>query len=240
LNIALEKIKTFKEVILRENMERYRSFKGVVNLFKGYHSRKTGIRRPRNTIVIVCEGEKTEITYFEGFRERYSGVQIEPLHGGCTDPINIVKFALDQIEYYDIDFENGDAIWCVFDVDENENRFLSKALKEANKNRLNIALSNPSFEFWYLIHFEKKVAYISRSEAIDELKKYIPKYEKKMNVFPILKPKLQNAIEHAKFLNKQHEKNKIKLFSKESNPSSQVFKLIEYIESIKQMNKTDI
>ena len=133
---------------------------------KPYKSRRVGTRRAKNNIVIVCEGEKTEVQYFEGFRKRNSGVNIRAVHGKCTDPKSIVDFAKDCVEKWDVDFDIGDGLWCVFDVDENA----------------------------------------------DE------------------------AIENAKKLNIMHESNGIDLFIRESNPSSQVFKLIDFIYELYEKN----
>ncbi len=74
---------------------------------KRYASRKKGIRKIKNIVVIVCEGKKTEPLYFNGFKKRYSGVQIETCHEKCTDPKNITNFARKKIKEYGIDFSDG-------------------------------------------------------------------------------------------------------------------------------------
>ena len=77
---------------------------------RGYKARKIWSRLPKNILVIVCEGEKTEIQYFNGFKERDSGLKIVSLHGKCTDPRNIVEFAKKQISRWDLNFEDGDGL----------------------------------------------------------------------------------------------------------------------------------
>ncbi|MCK4614285.1 MAG: RloB domain-containing protein [Thermoplasmata archaeon] len=206
---------------------------------RGYSRRKERNRRPRNRLIIVCEGQKTEVNYFKGFRTRYSNVEIIPMHGRCTDPKSIVKFAKEQIEKYDIDFKEGDGVWCAFDVDENSNDALKSAVELAEKTRkgkIRIALSNPSFEIWFLLHYRFNTSSRTRREALDEVKKFIPDYAKNKEVYSIVEDKLETAISNAKKLNVMHDKNNVDYYSRESNPSSQVFQLIEFIRELTEKN----
>ena len=45
-------------------------------MVKGYRSRPANLREQKTTLVIVCEGGKTERIYFEKYRERNSGLII--------------------------------------------------------------------------------------------------------------------------------------------------------------------
>ena len=47
-------------------------------------------------------------------------------------------------------------IWCFFDRDDNTNIMLSKAKQMALKEGYQIAFSNPSFEIWFLLHFNNQ------------------------------------------------------------------------------------
>lgn len=203
---------------------------------RGYRSRKRRIREPKNTFVIVCEGVKTEVNYFNGFRTRYSDVKIESIHGKCTDPKNIVEYAKDQISYWGLNFIEGDAIWCAFDVDENTTDDIKNAIIKAEKYGIKIALSNPSIELWFLLHFKHVTAKITRKDALIELKKFIKDYEKNMPVYDLLKEMMPTAITNAINLNKLHEKDRTLLFSRESNPSTQVFLLVESIHELIKNN----
>lgn len=122
----------------------------------GYKRRKSRIRIPRKVFIIVCEGEKTERIYFNRYRKRYSNLRIETPNSKFTDPVNLAKFAKEQIKKGDLDLKNGDAIWCVFDCDENTNEDMSRACRTAGKD-IKICLSNPSFELWFLLHYTSLV-----------------------------------------------------------------------------------
>jgi len=191
--------------------------------------RKQRTRVPRKVYVIVCEGEKTERIYFNRYKSRYSNLKIETPNSKCTDPKNLAKFARKQIEKKGLNFKNGDNIWCVFDCDENTNEDISQACKTA-ANDVKICLSNPNFEFWFLLHYEFIVTRLERSEVIEKLKrKHIPNYSKNTDVFDDLLNERSVAIDNAKKLNKLHGKNNIELTSVESNPSTQVYRIVEEI-----------
>ena len=200
---------------------------GYFNM-SGHKRRKQRTREPRKVYVIVCEGEKTEPIYFKRYRTRYSNLKIETPNSKFTDPINLATFAKEQIKKEDLDLRNGDVIWCVFDCDENTSDAITRACKIAGKD-VKICLSNPNFELWFLLHFSLIVSKLERSEVIDKLKEYIPKYEKNFDVYDLLLNNRSIAIDNAKKLNILHEKDGIKLISVESNPSTQVYSIAEEI-----------
>jgi hypothetical protein len=70
---------------------------------------------------------------------------------------------------------------------------------------------------------------LERSEVIEKLKKHIPNYSKSTDVFNDLLNKRSKAINTAEKLNEFHKKNNIKLISVESNPSTQVYRIVEEI-----------
>ncbi|ODS35603.1 MAG: hypothetical protein A7316_03540 [Candidatus Altiarchaeales archaeon WOR_SM1_86-2] len=206
---------------------------------RGYRPRKTNKThpiKPRRFVVIVCEGAKTETQYFNGFNERNSGVKIVPLYENCNGPKSIVESAEKQIDKYDLNLDEGDGLWCAFDVDENTNDMIAYAVKIADENNIRIALSNPCIELWFLLHYPWSYNWtLTRKEAFKELKGFIKDYDKNYpEIYSMLKDKLPTAIENAKKLDRIHEKNNIKLISVESTPSSQVFKLIESIQELKR------
>ena len=203
---------------------------GYFNM-SGHKRRKQRTREPRKVYVIVCEGKETERIYFKRYRTRYSNLKIEPLNSKFTDPINLARFAKERINKEGLDLRNGDIIWCVFDCDENTNDAISQACKIAGKD-VKICLSNPNFELWFLLHFSPIASKLDRFEVVNKLKEYIPKYDKTLDVYDLLLNNRSIAIDNAKKLNKLHEKDEIKLISVESNPSTQVYRVVEEILKI--------
>jgi acid phosphatase class B len=121
-------------------------------------------------------------------------------------------------------------------MDDRSNDVLIKAKTVADKNNINVVLSNRCFEIWYLLHFTYTTTeFVSTEQLIKALEPYIPDYTKNKNVFDKLEQQAdnrKNAIERAKKLVKYHENTKgISVYSKESNPSTDVYRLIEIIQN---------
>lgn len=203
----------------------------------GYSKRKSNTRTVYRTFVIVCEGQKTERIYFNRYRQRNSGLCIRTPNSKVTDPMGLVKFALSQIPKYGLDLSDGDMIWCVFDVDNNTNENIEKAKALAKNENIELCLSNPCFELWYLLHFCYFSTYIATNDLQSKLKAHIANYDKTKDYFDILLSKRDAAIRHSKTLKQKHDAEGIDLLRFHSNPSTQVFQLVEYILKIIRQNK---
>lgn len=151
----------------------------------------------RNTLLIVCEGTKTECSYFEAMRRDYRLSNVDVVVTGVGGaPITVVETAITRKAKADVRF---DEVWCVFDTEVPQNPSLQRALDKARAKKLSLAVSNPSFEFWYLLHF----AFTTRSfhdadEVIQELQRHISGYTKATACYFLLADKMDTAIEHAK------------------------------------------
>ena len=170
---------------------------------KGYGDRRINQRKEGVTFLIVCEGQKTERIYFGRYRERNSGLIIFTPDSTVTDPENLVEFAISQMKKCAIDFENGDQVWCVFDVDRNTNENIEKAKRKAQDANITLCLSNPCFEVWYILHFHYFDQRISSSDLQSKLEDRIPDYDKVKDYFDILISKREIAIKYAIKLNKK-------------------------------------
>ncbi|MEA4826889.1 MAG: RloB family protein [Clostridium sp.] len=229
-------------------------------------SRKKGTRRVNPTIVIICEGKETEVNYFEGFDSKYTRVDVKVADkksrgkdkGKATDCKSLVERAIYYKENkYDINEEDGDRVWCVFDVDinyKNNNAIQSKideiekARPIADRNKISLGVSNPCFELWFLLHFEYTTANLKNYDAvIQKLNKYISDYEKNKDIYEELKKLTDKAIDFGKRLRKHHEslgrklpnveKDKHKAIVKdlvESNPYTNIGDLVDYMEELER------
>jgi hypothetical protein len=90
-----------------------------------------------------------------------------------------------------------DEVWCVFDVDTHPN--LPAALQQAAANGIYVALSNPCFELWILLHFEDHRAHIDPKAAGRACRKHLPDYQKHIT-YAELKAKYAEAVERAQAL----------------------------------------
>ena len=73
-----------------------------------------------------------------------------------------------------------DAVWAVFDTERAAtNPRLHEARQKAAAKGIKLAISNPSFEYWLLLHFEYTTALMPKCEqVIAKLKRHIPGYDK--------------------------------------------------------------
>lgn len=162
-------------------------------------------RNAGKKILIACEGKYTEPKYFNAIRQdlRLSTVQVLVLPHEGTDPLSVVN----AVESARRDEERGknwddeDSAWAVFDGDEHIANNLSNwhtAIQKAKSQEINLAITNPCMEFWYLIHFQDHFANISRSQAKTLLNNHIPSYDKSKCYYPeLLKEKTEKALERA-------------------------------------------
>lgn len=186
--------------------------------------RKEGTRgKPKDSILIVCEGKETEPNYFKSFKVKT--VDVEAVGIGQ----NTVSLVRKAIELRDKSKANGkihNQVWCVFDRDSFPAENFKDAFTLAKQNDLKIAYSNEAFELWYLLHFNYYDTAFSRNNYEDMLTKLIgKKYDKKDKK---MYEKLENlgnkksALEHAnKLLSSYPDFNPEK-----NNPSTTVHHLV--------------
>lgn len=191
-------------------------------------SRKSNTRQPLFTILLVCEGSKTERIYLANYRSRSSGVRIEIPSNSITDPDGLLDYATVKADELGINKRNG-SVWVIFDADNHTDPELQRFATKARRNNINFLFSNPSFEIWYLLHFAYSTAALSNPELIQKLKQHLPTYDKATCYFSYLLDKQESAIQHASRLNAHHEEQGHTLFSLSSNPSTQVPQLIAHI-----------
>ncbi|MBN1124645.1 MAG: RloB domain-containing protein [Sedimentisphaerales bacterium] len=190
--------------------------------------------------MIVCEGQKTERYYFEGLKRTLGlqtmEIQVEPLGAA---PITVVDYALELREERKKRARRSpiltpyDDVWCVVDVEIPPHESLNRACVKARDNNLKFALSNPCFEYWYLIHFEHTSALMnSIDEVITRLKHHQSGYKKNdPDFFTIVFPHTQKAIDNAEaVLREKHYEDDLR----KCNPSTHVHRIVKKLLEIKE------
>lgn len=97
-----------------------------------------------------------------------------------------------------------------------------------------MAYSNPSFELWFLLHFVNQQAEVEDCQSLIRLLKQpnrIPDYEKNKDYFGVLKPLQATAIQRAKARADQVQKQGLEPISRQSNPLTTIWELVEYLNS---------
>jgi hypothetical protein len=190
--------------------------------------RTPGKRVPLKRIIVVCEGAETEPRYFQALRQRYrlSTVSIQIVKGRGA-PISVVEEAIRQKKKLD---DKGDEVWCVFDVEvEANNPSFDEAVGIARSGRLGLAISNPAFEYWYILHFEcTDRPFQNADDAVNRLRGHIPHYEKSISVFPALEERISVAIRNANQLRQRADEP----WDTFPNPSTGVDRLVVEITKL--------
>lgn len=199
----------------------------------GSYDRRPGRRPPGRCILIVCEGAETEPNYFESLRDYLKLSTVSVKIKDCAGaPISVVEEARAQEEKRLQDVRDGrtnaprfEAVWCVFDAeDPRHNQTFDRAVQIADQNGYQLAVSNPAFEFWYVLHFERTTRpFVDGDKLKRYLTRHIPGYKPAMPVFDVLVPSTATAIRHARSILEDHLRDKERF----PNPSTSVHLLVE-------------
>lgn len=191
-------------------------------------------REVKPRILVVCEGTVTEPRYFEDLRRKERAALVEiVIDGDGGEPKTLVERAVERkkqaerdAERYRDDNRRFDAVWCVFDVDEHPR--LADARQQARDNGIELAVSNPCFELWALLHLQEQNAHVSRHQTRQRLKKHLRAYDKELP-FEQIDAHYQQAVRRAEALDKRHQE----IDEPGTNPSTGVYRLTERIRRAK-------
>jgi hypothetical protein len=200
---------------------------------KGNIKRRGVVSRERRPLMLIAvEGRnKTERTYFEGFRHS-SSFTVKFARGNDTDPASMISVLEKQMSKDCIPSE-GDRAFCVIDMDCDQVK--AQCVKDMiTKNEaaaFEIILSNPCFEVWILCHYSASTkVFGSNREVIDAVKKIIPNYDKNMDIYPILFCRRDEAIQNAKALIAHRETQGRQRGDIHDNPSTEIHKIVELLK----------
>ena len=108
------------------------------------------------------------------------------------------------------------------------------AISYSEKHGYKIAYSNPAFEYWYLLHFEKRNGYLKDSATVIDIlenKGYLENYGKSVDVFEELQEHQPEAIQYAKERVERLTRDQVTVICRDSNPVTTVYELIEFLNS---------
>ena len=193
---------------------------------------------PRDHILIVCEGTKTEKHYFEDARQAI-GVQrgqaiVEVESGAGSNPKNIVETAR-KLKAKAMQEGNAfSSIYCVFDHDEHAH--FSESIDRAESLRMKSITSVPCFEYWILLHFcDHNAPYVRVGDrspcacCLRDVQKQWSDYEKSYkSLYTVLNPQLANA--------RQRAERRITAAQADGsdNPSTEIHRLLDAMEALKE------
>jgi hypothetical protein len=187
---------------------------------RGYQSRLVNTREPKQRILIVCEGSKTERYYFEELRRDHRLNAEVIVRGLGLDPSQLVETAQTESR-----LDDYDQVWCVFDRDTWPAQNFNNALAQARRLGIGVAYSNEAFELWYLLHFYYYDTGIPRQEYIERLDGLLghPYAKNSRDTYRELRSRQEDALRNARTLLAQYEPPD----PANDNPSTTVHLLVE-------------
>ncbi|MFD7065985.1 RloB family protein [Streptomyces sp. NPDC059913] len=135
------------------------------------------MRPEQRRFLIYCEGERTEVQYFRGLKAELRtlplAICLGKEHG---EPKSLVRAAIEHKKRAphspDDRYTAYDEVWCVIDVEAPvPHEGLAEALDLARRNGVEVALTNPCFELWLLLHFQDVSGYRTSADAQRALEK---------------------------------------------------------------------
>ena len=158
--------------------------------------RKVDFRPCRKLFVLAVEGEKTEHEYFALFNAYNALVHTKCLKGKGSAP----RHVLQRIKKYlkEERLKPTDEAWVVVDRDNWKEAQLDELFAwSKSADNFGMALSNPKFEYWLLLHFEDGAGLATHSQCSEKLRQYLPDYDKSIDVRQFTITRITQAIARA-------------------------------------------
>lgn len=164
--------------------------------------RPAGVLDERKFFLIVTEG-KTEAQYFDHFRST-TGPRIMSVDKSDSK-IRLVEKAIELRDSLVADGSYNsdiDATWAVFDRDidikkPNDKETFNEALALAQRNNIQLAYSNDSFEIWFLLHLQPVSTEMHRDAICEKLKTHLGTYKHGDDIFELIDGNYSEAVKRA-------------------------------------------
>jgi hypothetical protein len=160
--------------------------------------RPLGLRRYRKIFVVATEGAKTEPLYFNMFNNDNTVIHVKCLKGAKQNsPGQVLKLMKDYLQANRL--KDGDEAWLIVDQDQwPEDQLIQLHEWSQTNSCYGLAVSNPKFEYWLLLHFEDGTGITNSRQCTDRLKRYLPHFEKSHVEEDKLRTRIHDAIRRAK------------------------------------------
>jgi hypothetical protein len=190
-------------------------------------------RERKKRYLICCEGEVTEQEYFDDLRvELRNGLLVLKVRGESrVDPLGLVQLAVAERAKAAAAARRArdenlafDEVWCVVDVDQHAR--LPQARDLARREGVELAVSNPCFELWALLHFVDHRSHLASAQARRLLRAHLPTYDKRLDC-TALRAGRAVASARARQLDDQAERNG----TPGTNPTTGVRRLVDHLRA---------
>ncbi len=190
--------------------------------------------------MIVCEGSKPEPYYFQELINclELNSANVEVDGDSGSSPISVIKHARSRYTEEKRTGDTFDKVYCVFDKDTHDSYGIALTVIDNLKPKdvFKAVNSVPCFEYWLLLHFEYTTKPFvgngtksSCTNLIDDLKKYLPDYNKgNREVYNEVSKQTSQAIAFSKRSLSQA------IAHGTDNPATNIHELVEYLQNLKK------
>lgn len=189
--------------------------------------RRGPVKPERYVIALFCEGAATEPEYFQALAQlpevrKATNLDLRIDLTGAV-PLTLVTQAVGAKSR-----GSADEYWCIFDVEwPKQHPHLAEAIALAQTEDIPIAMSNPAFELWLLLHHKDHRSHLDTHQAVVERRKADKSDDKHLDPAKYM-PFRAKAAGHAQELRRRHIKDGSR--TPHDNPSTNVDELVAAIE----------
>jgi len=151
----------------------------------------------RKLFLIATEGARTEPFYFDMFNSPQATIHVKllPAKKHDTSPPQVLKRAEGFVKEKGL--RKKDEIWLVIDRDQWTDEQLKGVFPGCRASAFNLAVSNPQFEYWLLLHFEDGSGVSGSRDCTRKLMRHLPNFNKAYLEIQKIEPGIPDAIHRA-------------------------------------------
>ena len=122
-------------------------------------AKSTKKRSTKTTVLVVTNGEVTELCYLEWLRDKVNGphekysVTVKDISG---DPLRVLS---------KVPTKNYDQVWLVVDRDDHSPEKMQGFIKDCQSRNITAVVSVPCFEVWLNAHYARVRKYQNQKDA---------------------------------------------------------------------------
>jgi hypothetical protein len=198
--------------------------------------RRVAQLQPRKTLLVFCEGARTEPEYLDALRREPEirnaaavDIRIDRSSAGFK-PLGLVRAAITAREKAKREEGEIDEFWCIFDVEwPHTHPGLREAVSLAAAHGIRLAISNPCFELWLALHFADQDAWLDNDGARRLRRGHDGQADKGLDADRYM-PRRDAAAARAAKLDRRHAKNGTQM--PDNNPSTGMHLLIASVRPL--------
>lgn len=145
-------------------------------------------------VFVLVEG-RTEEIYLSHLKVRGSNYTLHVERFDGNQPMKMVKRCAARFKERGMSRKSGDRVFCVLDVDNNSVDDLRETMDYAKNHGIELIISNPCFEVFFLLHFQDSVPLKSAAEIKEDTKSHIKGYTETMDCWHLLLKRKERALE---------------------------------------------